>query len=369
MRLMRMCTIVAALILVLLSLACSRTVPRQILPTVSPTHTAAPPTRTSIPSDAAPSLSETPLPSPTTPVPTVTPTAVTATPIPAMPGPGGVLWRAGGKDVFTILGGMDTGGERVYVADAYRGVLVFDLQGNAQGVISPGEIGYVIDVKVGPTGIIYMADMAFHQISMFDANGDLLGAFGGSGSGDGEFGTNSPRALAVSPLGEVFVLDPNLNAEGREIMRVQVFDADGGFLHSFMIGPGHDEQAMAFSPNDTLLVLSQEGSVAEFIPEDGLLMHKLDLEALRGRLPQTLGVDGDGNLYVTTQVPAAVAVLNSSWQFVEWLGEEGVRTEEGWPVGEFLFPFGVAVADDGNYVFVGDTFESFAYVTAFERKE
>ncbi|MBN1937336.1 MAG: NHL repeat-containing protein [Anaerolineae bacterium] len=364
--------IVAISVLALLSLACGRAVSTQ----VPPTNTAAPPTLTAIPSDTAPPPTATPVPPPTTPVPTVTPTALTATPTPTAtaipmathePTGSEVLWRVGGDGVFSILGGLDADGEHVYVADAYQGILVFDFQGNARGVISPGEVGYVVDVKIGPTGALYMADKAFHQVSMFTRDGELVGAFGGIGIGDGEFGPDSPRALAAGPQGEVFVLDSNLNAEGREVMRVQVFSAEGNFLRSFVIGPGYDEQAMDVGPDGTLFVVSQEGYVTEFAPDSGMLIQKLGLESLRGALPQAIGIDEAGNLNVTTQIPTAVAVLDPLGQFIEWIGGEGVRTDEGWPEGEFLFPFGVAVSPDGRYVFVGDTFESFAYVTAFER--
>jgi len=354
----------ALLVWALLALACGRAGPTQVPPTVPVTNTAVAPTPTLIPPTV-------------TPLPTAAPTFTTtpvpvATPAPAAPAGTRVLWRAGGVrgdegSLFTELGGLDTDGERVYVADAYQGILVFDLEGNLLSVISPGEIGYVFDVKVGPTGTIYMADKAFHQVSMFNRDGEPLGAFGGLGSGDGEFGPDSPRALAVGPEGEVFVLDPNLNAEGRQVMRVQVFSAEGDFLRSFVIGPGYATQAMDVGPDDTLFVVSQEGYVAELIPDNGMLIQKLGLESLRGALPQAVGVDGAGNLYVTTQIPAAVAVLDRLGHFIEWLGEEGVRTDEGWPAGEFLFPFGVAVTADGRYVFVADTADVFAYVTAFER--
>ena len=53
---------------------------------------------------------------------------------------------------------------------------------------------------------------------------------------------------------------------------------------------------------------------------------------------------------------------------IQRIGEEGVRTNEGWPEGEFLSPFGIAVTGDGRRVFVGDTADPFSYVTAFERR-
>ena len=108
-----------------------------------------------------------------------------------------VLWRLGGaKNIedapFTDLGGLDVAGERVYVADRFGGVRIYDLAGEYQGLISAGEIGYITDVKAGPDGTVYIADAALHQITMFNADLDLLGGFGAAGPGEGEFGPNSP---------------------------------------------------------------------------------------------------------------------------------------------------------------------------------
>jgi DNA-binding beta-propeller fold protein YncE len=361
-------TCIAILLLAALSLGCNLIpgtnkvgVPTEVAylppvetPTVVPVQTA-----------TQPSPSATPEPEPSIAPPSVAPPSVA--PVPHEPASAGVLWRAGGEGVFSTLGGLDTDGTHVFVAAAYQGILVFDLKGDALGEISPGEIGYVVDVKVGPQGTLYMADSAFHQVTMFSRDGDLLGAFGGIGSGEGEFGSDSPRALAVSAEGEVFVLDPNQDAQGTPVIRVQVFSAEGEFLRAFALDPEIDAWAMDVGPDETLLVLSRAGYVAELTPDSGRLIQRLGLESLNGVLPQAISTDQDGTMYVTAQIPAAVAVLDRHGQLIAWVGEETVRTAEGWPEGEFLFPFGVAVTPDGRYIVAGDTYESFAYVTAFQR--
>lgn len=320
-----------------------------LAPAATPTHTPLP----------SPTLSATPTPLPPTATPDATPTHAEA----ASAGPR-VLWRAGGKNVFTTLGGLDTDGERIYVADAYQGALVFDLQGNLLDVLALGEMGYVVDVKVGPQGRVYMADRGLGVVALFDASGDLLGTFG-----VGLFAPNALCGLAIDSTGQVFALDHALNDAGRPISRVQVFDADGSPLGSLMLGAGHEWSALAVDPDDMLLAVHPDGYLAEFASENGMLIQRLGLDALRDRLPVALAVDGEGTLYVTTQIPAAVAILNLMGEWVAWLGEETVRTDEGWPEGEFLFPFGVAVSADGQYVVVGDTFESFAFITVWEMKK
>ena len=285
-----------------------------------------------------------------------------------------VLWRLGGEKnaenaLFTDLGGLDVADKRVYVADRFGGVRIFDLDGEYQGLISAGEIGYITDVKAGPDGTVYIADAALHQITMFNADLDLLGGFGTAGSGEGEFGSNSPTALAVSSDGEVFVLDPNVDAHGQPVTRVLVFSATGDFLRSFPAEPGPDTVGIAVGPDGTLFIVNRQGYVAEVEPAAGRLIARLGEKALAGAWPQMIAVDDVGNLYVTTQIPTSAAVLSGQGHsLVERIGEEGVRTDEGWPEGEFLSPFGIAVTGDGRRVFVGDTADPFSYVTAFERR-
>ena len=235
-------------------------------------------------------------------------------------------------------------GERVYVADRSGGVRIFDLAGEYQGLFSAGEIGYRTDVKAGPDGTVYIADAALHQITMFNADLDLLGGFGAAGSGEGEFGSNSPTALAVSPAGEVFVLDPNVDANGQPVTRVLVFSAAGDFLRSIPAEPGPDAVGMAVGPDGTLFIVNRQGYVAEVAPEAGRLIQRLGEDPLADAWPQMIAVDDAGNLYVTTQIPTVVMVLSAQGHdLIERIGEEGVRTDERWPEGEFLSPFGIAV--------------------------
>ena len=102
------------------------------------------------------------------------------------------MGRKNAEDVlFTELGGLDVAGKRstwptgsaAYASSTCR---------EYQGLVSAGEIGYITDVKAGPDGTVYIADAALHQITMFNADLDLLGGFGAAGPGEGEFGPNSP---------------------------------------------------------------------------------------------------------------------------------------------------------------------------------
>lgn len=278
-----------------------------------------------------------------------------------------VFWRVGSTSPelaelsFTTLGGMDATATAVYIADAYTGAYIFDLEGNYQGQLSQGEIGYVVDVKVGPGGDVYMAEIGFRQIVYFNADGDLLGAFGGFGTGDGEFSGDSPAALAVGLDGSVYALDI-----GDAGTRVQVFTAEGEFLRSFSIEEELSAKAMDVGPDGTLFLTGAGGYVLELTPDDGRVIQRLGQEALEDAFPQMLSVDDAGNFYVVTWSPPGAVKLDVQGQLLETIGMEAVNDGvTGWPEGEFMFPVGIAVTGDGRYVFIGDGMGEFAFLTAY----
>ena len=91
---------------------------------------------------------------------------------------------------------------------------------------------------------------------------------------------------------------------------------------------------MAVGPDGTLFIVNRQGYVAEVEPEAGRLIQRLGEDVLAGTWPQMIAVDDAANLYVTTQIPTVVMVLGAQGHdLIERIGEEGVRTDEGWPAG------------------------------------
>ncbi|HOU16150.1 MAG TPA: NHL repeat-containing protein [Anaerolineae bacterium] len=278
-----------------------------------------------------------------------------------------VLWRVGSTSPelaelsFTMLGGMDATDSAVYVADAYNGAYIFDLEGSYQGQLAQGEIGYVADVKVGPDGAVYLAELGFRQIVHFNAEGDLLGAFGGYGTGDGEFSGESPAALAVDLDGNIYALDV-----GEVGTRVQVFSAEGEFLRNFPVETELSVKAMDIGPDGTLFLTGAGGYILELAPDDGRVIRRLGMEALADSFPQMLSLDAAGNFYVVTWSPPGAVKLDAQGQWLERIGVEATNDGvTGWPAGEFLFPVGIAVTGDGRYLFIGDGIGEFAFLTAY----
>ena len=111
-------------------------------------------------------------------------------------------------------------------------------------------------LDVGPNGLLYALD-AKPSVAVLDpASGKQVNAWGGQGTGNGEFdlrgsnGNPGSGGLTVGPDGSVYVADAGNH-------RVQVFDPDGRFLRqfgTFGTGPGQ------FS-SPSLIAVAGDGSV------------------------------------------------------------------------------------------------------------
>jgi hypothetical protein len=122
---------------------------------------------------------------------------------------------------------------------------------------------------------ILVADGGNHRLQAFDAGGDFVSAYGGPGSGPGQF--NTPLGLAVDDAGNVLVVDSGNN-------RLQVLSFDGtsfGFLREVTAGfsgptnvatYGNAYLVVADTGNDEVKVLdaASGGLLAEYgAPNDG----------------------------------------------------------------------------------------------------
>ena len=125
------------------------------------------------------------------------------------------------------------------------------------------------DVAFGKNGEIYVADgYGNSRVVKFDHDGNFIKAWGGYGTGPGEF--NLPHTIVVDQSGRVYVGD-------RENKRIQIFDADGNFLtqwtdigypYGLFITP--DQHVwMVDGGYDRIIELDQNGKILGAIGEPG----------------------------------------------------------------------------------------------------
>jgi DNA-binding beta-propeller fold protein YncE len=126
---------------------------------------------------------------------------------------------------------------KVYVAEGKAArVTVF----NPDGTIATswggpgagdGQFNEPWGIAVAPNGNIYVSDTWNHRIQYFDPSGKFLGKWGELGDAKGSTTSQpgifwGPRAIAISPAGEVYVADTGNK-------RIQVFGLDGSFKRMF----------------------------------------------------------------------------------------------------------------------------------------
>ena len=124
---------------------------------------------------------------------------------------------------------VDAGGHVVSKMDA-QGSVVLQLGEDGAAGTDRQHFNLPTDVAFAPGGEIYVSDgYGNARIVKFSSDGDYLLEWGSRGSGPGEFGL--PHNLATDASGRVYVTD-------RDNQRIQVFDAQGGYLDEWNeVGP------------------------------------------------------------------------------------------------------------------------------------
>ena len=177
-------------------------------------------------------------------------------------------------------------------------VLKFDTDGKL--LLSLGKAGEAgadadhfdrpTDVAFAPAGEFYVTDgYGNARVLKYSRDGKLLKQWGKKGNREGEF--NLPHAICLDPKGRVYVGD-------RENNRVQVFDADGRFLHQWKEGGAPyglflagDRLFVADGRTDWVKVLGPDGKVLGRFGETGTGPGQF-------QLPHMLCVDSKGAVYV-----------------------------------------------------------------------
>jgi predicted membrane-bound mannosyltransferase/DNA-binding beta-propeller fold protein YncE len=173
----------------------------------------------------------------------------------------------------------------------------------------PGQLSVPRGVAFAPDGSLYVADSLNNRIEHFDAQGNLLkawGSFADVQQGDAPGGTfNEPWSVAVAPDGSVYVADTWNH-------RIQKFSADGAFLAMWGAKPGTTTDEVAFYG------------------------------------PRSVAVDAQGRVFVADTGNKRIVILSPDGQLLSQFGTPGAGD------GQLDEPVGIALDDLGR-VYVADT--------------
>jgi DNA-binding beta-propeller fold protein YncE len=189
-------------------------------------------------------------------------------------------------------------------------------------------------IAVDDAGRVFVADN-YCRVQVFDANGGFLDMWGTAGEGPGQF--RRPVAIAIDQAGLVYVADA-LND------RIQVFTREGVFVRAWGSkgsGPGQFRQpeGVAVDRHGQVFVADTFNYRVQVFTADGSFLRTWGSKGLGdGQFhPKSPGIDGngpvgivvvdDGNVYVTDPWNFRVQVFTSSGTFLRKWGH--LRTPNG----------------------------------------
>ncbi len=205
-----------------------------------------------------------------------------------------------------------------------------------------------------PTGIcydeahqvIYVADSGNRRIQKFTRYGTYLLKWGSAGSGPGQF--NNPHGVAVDTDGNVYVADLSNH-------RVQVFQPDGTFIREFGgFGTGEGQMiapAGVVVSGDTCFVSEVGNSRVQAFDLSGSFLRAFgSLGSGDGQLnsPYQLSLDKHGNVLVCDWGNSRICRFSQTGAFIDSFGGAGTQLD-----GQFSSPEGVA-GDAEGHIYVAD---------------
>ncbi len=265
---------------------------------------------------------------------------------------------------------VDNNGD-VYVADELNcRIQKFDPDGNYKtgwGGLGDGNGMFKAptDVATAPDGSLYVADNENHRIQKFNANGEFIRSWGEFGNEDGKF--IYPAGITVDEEGVVYVTDTahpwSAAGQSESLFGSDLSDLDPELLELLGWGWYTDLSDIEWDPE--LLELWGVDSVEDLFPDVETLANQriqkfsadgvfLDKWGIAGKgdgefdFPTGIAVDNNGNVYVADSGNDCVQKFTGKLhQFAVKFGMGGIEP------GKFSIPQGVAV-DSNKYVYVAD---------------
>ena len=149
------------------------------------------------------------------------------------------------------------------------------------------------DLTIGTNGVIYVSDSS-NAIQVLNPSGDVILAFGGSGSGDGKF--NNPYGVAVDSSGNIFVADSGNN-------RIEKFNSGSAYVSQFgAAGAGNgqfnDPRSLAIDSAGNLYVADYGNNRVQKFDKNGVFLSVIGSSADYAT-PGGVTVDSSGAVYIS----------------------------------------------------------------------
>lgn len=235
------------------------------------------------------------------------------------PGIEGPACDAAGRVYAVNFGRQGTIGR---VSPAGRGEIFAELP---QGSVGNG-------IRVGPTGVLFVADYTGHNILTVDPVTRLVRVLAH------EAVMSQPNDLALAPDGTLFASDPDWEAGTGRIWRI-----DGNGRVTLLASGLGTTNGIEVSPDGTTLYIGESGrrTVWAFdLASDGELSGKRPLISFPDFGLDGMRCDADGNLYVTRYGKGTVVMLSPDGRVLREVGVLGSKPSNlcfGGPDGRTVF--------------------------------
>lgn len=266
--------------------------------------------------------------------------------------------------VVAVFGGVgqgpgDFGYPRAIAAESNGSVFVVDKTGRVQRFGRDGtfehlwrmpdiQAGKPVGLTVHPDGRLFVADTHYNRVSIFDREGQWLGAFGRAGFGNGEF--QLPIDVAIDAEGYVYV------SEYQDNDRITKWSPDLKFVAAFGEEPiagkrlsrpsgididGDQTLWVADSCNHRIVRFSLDGTVLSVFGEFGSGPGQM-------RYPFDLSVAPDGSIMVCEYEGNRLQWFDKAGRSLRVWGHAGRK------IGELFAPWG-ATYGPGERVYIVDS--------------
>jgi hypothetical protein len=260
------------------------------------------------------------------------------------------------SDVTSSASGLALDGEgssqRIAVLAALNGcVLVHNVESGARVASigssgkGPGDLYSPRGVAFSPAGELYVSDCQLHRIQVFGREGRYVRGFGEQGGGEGQF--YRPRGLCFTADGDLVVAD-----SGND--RVQVVREDGTFVRAFgSKGEGSDHLRYPFDvcalPDGSIAVGDVHRRVQVFDGEGGFVRSIGSKGEGPGQFlnPQCIAVGAGGEIIVADYDRKDVQVFSKEGELLQIIGKGGDSDVE------FAQVYGVATDASGRLFVLG----------------
>ncbi|TBR25437.1 MAG: HYR domain-containing protein, partial [Candidatus Nitrosotenuis sp.] len=187
----------------------------------------------------------------------------------------------------------------IYQPAAAAGNYPFVSTWGQQGLTKTGAFTFPQYAAVDESGNVYVTDLGNARVQKFDNDGSYLHSWGSKGTRPSEF--HAPAGIAVKN-NYVYVID-------HELSSVKKFDISGNFIKAW----------------------GSEGS-----------------DSAKLKLPNDVAVSNDNSIYVVDTGNSRVQKFDSDGKFLLTIGSSGTGD------GQFLTPLGIAIDGSGN-IYVSDS--------------